>query len=213
MTLFTSTYPSTERHAELRHCLRVNAEVFDHVYLLGPRWDHGVQSSKISNVRMSHRPTYAELLKFAEMMVFEREVFVIANSDIEIPAAAVEQFTSLPPNSAYALSRYNPTPQGLTLDPRAMDVWVLRNLPENIQADFTQGRPYCHAVFQGLMREAGLRVTNPCDRMVTIHHHAETSPRTYQHGVDVVPGPIFYPLPDSWIDKLTPEEYQDYLIR
>jgi len=202
MKLFVPSYPSAERHDELISCLRGNLETFEQVVVVGEPWETGIEHEGLLMVNTGARPTYGELLGVAERMVPKGEVFMLANVDMEILPGGVDFAQGLPPRSAYALGRWQEGSDALTLQPRAIDVWVLRAPVPRIRANFTQGRLFCHAVFNGLLKNAGLKIMNPCHEIITIHHHAAESPRTYGIGVvDRVQGPCCYPVPDLWCLK------------
>jgi len=148
------------RSAELENCQSVNSLRFDAVMpVLG-------------------RPTFQEMVERASW-IGSRTTVVLANADIEFPPETIELLRHVDMGDhAFALSRYNPTPDGLKLQWQArgsQDCWIFQGPPKHVEADFPMGILGCDNRFAAELERAGYLVYNPCETLVTIHRHAQST--------------------------------------
>ena len=175
------------RHAELVECLRRNAacELVDRVVLLNERdesaeWK-GMPGSKITQVIISKRLTYAHFLQFVHDEVPKNVIVILANADMYFDSALLNLWSVKMEDRMMALLRWNVSESGesVIFGPRAdsQDCWIL--LSDSVKEkewpyatfDFPLGKPGCDNAFAAHMLRQRFLLCNPALTLKTHHLH------------------------------------------
>jgi len=179
--LFTSCYPEKkpDRLSELTLALERNCQLpeIDSVCVFLEGIEHPwVESSKLNERSITHRPTYTDFFGWAsELVSADNDVSIIANSDIYFDSSLSALARNLMPNQCAALSRWDVQPDGTSrLFDRndSQDAWVFRGKIRPIVPDFCMGIPRCDNRMLYELRAAGYEVINPAFSVKVFHLHA-----------------------------------------
>lgn len=193
INLYLSYYrdASDERQVELDECLLANAlhPSIDRVFVLDETGALATPFPKMVVVRATARPTFRDFFRFSDSVTAERDVNVLANSDVLLGDGF--QNIRLGENQAICLSRYEPEDDGV---PRVRvgggshDCWVWRGRMRAADAgDFRMGKFLCDGVLAEQLFRAGYELKNPVHGLMVYHHH-RSAVRGYGHH-DLVRGP------------------------
>lgn len=206
--LYTTYYREWHhrRRAEMNACLLLNRQIFDEVTVLSENCPR-LLNFEARWFDCSHRQRYDDVLALAADASPE-DIAVIANTDIAFTDPSAERSATdasraeldkinehLQPNEAYALSRWDVTPQGPRLFDKAwsQDAWIFRGPPKpSIQAAFHFGVPGVDNRFAHELDAAGYTVLNPARSIFSYHLH-QSAYRTSNISQNRVP------LPYLWI--------------
>lgn len=187
-------HPDEERANEIRTCLQKNVQCKDvsRIILLTEKdvskdWSY---TSKIQQVIIKRRLTYAHVLQFIKERVPKNTIVILANADIFVDDVHDLWKMNLE-HSMLSLLRWDiRDPDDLDtaqlFGPRAdsQDTWVL--LSDSVKEidwkyepfDVQLGQPGCDNIFAGLMLQNHFVLYNPALTLRTYHYH-ETQIRNY----------------------------------
>lgn len=175
LNLLTSYYKdrNEKRQKEIEFCLKFNKEsgYFDNVITI----DH-------------RRPTYNDFFEITQK--YPDHVNVIANSDIFFDQSILQAKT-IRVIDCYALSRWDYIRGGKIRHwarQDSQDVWIIRGKARIKSGNFHLGVPGCDNRIAYEFKQSGYRVTNPSNRIKSIHLHL-TEIRNYDQLKDNVPKP------------------------
>jgi hypothetical protein len=178
MKLITSFFvpENKERYRELLFCLLHNLTnpIFDNITVIVEPSIALLNNPRLTRIKMEQQPTFNDFISLIDGPT------VIANSDIifgNILLALVD-------NECFALTRWELPDSGIeTFEPRAdsQDSWVFNTKPA-IDAPFCMGVRGCDNRLAYLLKESGLKVSNPSLTVKTYHVHNDKS-RNYSKQV------------------------------
>ena len=197
LTLFAQYYiPKTaKRQAEIDKCFHSNIAnpLISRFVILFEREEHmGLfpNNPKITKKFHPDRMTYGHWLKETQLLS-PGNLSLLVNSDIYLTESIQHLIDSRPQmqegKNFLALTRYNPSDTGFDLNSNphwCQDTWgVVRgeeNFPSALlqEAAFELGQPACDNKIAYVMHSYGYSVTNPCERVVSVHLQADTE-RSY----------------------------------
>ncbi len=177
--LFTSYYAESNRVRlrEILNCLQRNLDcnLFGEVCLfLEGECEIPLESAKLTVRRTAQRPQYADYFQWANQIASDRDITVVANSDICFNQTLVPLFRLLSSDCCAALSRWDLLIDGTErLFDRAdsQDAWVFRGKIESTVSDFCVGIPRCDNRILYELRAAGYQVINPAFSVKALHLH------------------------------------------
>ena len=185
---------SEERQEEIDMCVRKNIENphIARVHLLLEkemdlsRFDQdGIRTHIIGR-----RLRYTDAFDYANTKLAGR-LCAVANVDIYFDESLAHLKTASLSNKCLALTRYN-----LDDDDRlvfhgqcnSQDVWIFRAPLPNVFGNFYLGKPGCDNRIAYELKKAGLKLSNPFKKIITVHVH-RTGKRNYDSAKETVPGP------------------------
>jgi len=180
--LFTSFFDSGHagRQRELSKCLNEN--------LANPEIDQVFVSSDAElfahsklTVRYQDRPTYQTLIDWANEVVTDKDVTVIANSDIYFDATIRWPHGVNMGSTMIALSRWDVLPNGfkrLIAYEHSQDTWIFKGKITLTGIDYYMGKLGCDERIAFDANEQGYRVVNTAKDIIT-HHLHNTNIRSY----------------------------------
>ncbi|WP_164919517.1 exostosin domain-containing protein [Hansschlegelia zhihuaiae] len=183
--------PASEaRRSELEECLARNvdcAQIKQIILLIDDDAVPHVESAKIKILKLDHRPTYADWVKYSYSLA-EDSISIIANADIYFDASVekLKDLLSYDPTAFVAISRYDRVAGVETLHANphwSQDAWAFLpsaapNPHRDKWLDFPLGIPRCDNKVAYVFAVYGHRVYNPCGQVKIVHLH-ETGLRTY----------------------------------
>lgn len=211
--------PDTVRQQEIDFCLRQNVEnpFIDRVHIMAlepvdlGKWPIG--RAKVRQVEREARLTFAECFDYVRAEVSEGVICIIANADIffddTLSLLKLQEMEA----RAFALLRYEyledgsielhgTNPRAPTYHPNILrggsqDSWIFRTpLPpiEDRAAFFVGGVHLCDSKINWILHNAGLKVTNPCYSLRSIHYHRSQTRHTIRDPQCSEP-PFYCPSP------------------
>jgi len=227
-------HTNKERHAELQECVRRNCAnpFIDRIVMLNEKdyakeWSAFPGSTKIRQVIIGKRLTYAHYLQYVHDIVPPNTFTVLSNLDIYLDTESLVDLWKIPmQNRLLALLRYDVTSKSDMVDasdavlfgPRAdsQDTWILhaasvKETEWNYSVfDFPLGQPGCDNAFAGHMLTHRYVITNPALTLKTFHVH--TSGIRGYNKADTITSPLYINIvPTHIIDtqqKQVPEVFQ-----
>lgn len=173
--LFSSYFQSGDpsRDSELRTCLNRNlsGDTFDHVYLYS---ESEVPSNHKLTVRYQGRPTYQNLIDWANDVSHDGDVVVIANSDIYFDNTLNWSHNVPMEMTCIALSRWDVAPNGskkLFAYEHSQDSWIFKGKINIKGANYYMGIPGCDNRIAFDADQSGYRVVNTAKDIITYHLH------------------------------------------
>lgn len=173
--LFTSYFKTgdTARDSELRTCLNQNLQgnKFDHIYIYSeaePPANHKLTT------RYQGRPTYQNLIDWANDVSHDGDVIVIANSDIYFDDTLNWAHNVPMEMTLIALSRWDVAPNGskkLFAYEHSQDTWIFKGKIQIKGANYNMGLPGCDNRIAFDADKAGYRVVNTAKDIITYHLH------------------------------------------
>ena len=181
--LFTSYFDTGHagRQRELNTCLNENIQNknIDQIYVVHESGEMP-QSSKVTT-RNGSRPSYRELVDWANEVSQPEDVVVIANSDIYFDDTILWPFKAVMSRTMIALSRWDMMPTGhrrLFAYEHSQDTWMFKGKINIDGGDYYFGLPGCDNRFAYDANQSGYRVVNPAKDIITYHVH-NTNHRHY----------------------------------
>jgi len=210
LILYTQYYRARtpERQEELDHCLASNLQhpALDQVVVLrepdAPPLP-GPARMDVQELEEPERLTYSNWMQ--RLRKEPKAIGILVNSDIVLG----QGFEQLPavlntPDSALALSRYNPQGEGQPARLNkfthwTQDTWALRSdapITDSLlyASGFPIGYPGCDNRIAYVLWSHGLVVKNPCYHLATLHHQADEV-RAYDKNADRLYGGVSYVHP------------------
>jgi hypothetical protein len=180
-------FRGTHRLQEFGRCMRANCGLpFVQTVLSLSEFDmppHILDGTldKVKHTTTGQRLTFRRALDVA-MHLFEREegVLVICNADIRLDHPSFERCSAIDQKQCWALTRWNQHTDGtLQLQPRpdgSQDTWIFRlpikhSFASQIPHSIEMGTPGCDNCIARFIQRAGMKISNPCNSIVTIHEH------------------------------------------
>ena len=139
---------------------------------------------------IGHQPTYKEMVEYVKKTFITKEIVCIMNADIFFNSdkdhLLIEKY--LDSNSLFALTRHEITDPGHTIHsletcPFTVDVGGSSDtfifytpLPEKLDTsrmNFRQNLFGAENVFMKVWADAGYKILNPCDEIITLHLHQD----------------------------------------
>lgn len=145
------------------------------------------------------RPTYGAFFELMRQTLSPDDVGILANADIYFDDT-LARTAALAAGECWALARWeddNTTDLKPYDLPDGQDVWMFRGPPPAIDAPFTMGKPGCDNRIAYLLKEAGLRLRNPCLSVRCIHLHRSSVRRYARVPGQVVEGPYEMVYPEK----------------
>lgn len=166
--------PSYDRQKELDTCLSSNIanEHIDHIYVIDDS-ELFCQSDKVT-VRSADRPTYREVIQWANSVAQEDDVVVIANSDIYFDHTIQWPHTLPMKNTMIALSRWDILRGGarrLFAYEHSQDTWLFKGKINVAGGDYYFGLRGCDNRFAYEAQGSGYKVVNTAKDILTYHLH------------------------------------------
>jgi hypothetical protein len=187
---------SEARQCELDTCIRSNLgnEHIERVYLFldDTLQDVYFGDSKLSTEVLGRRPTFGDLLRFANRHLVG-STCVIANTDIIFDGTLRHLAEFDLRGRCLVLSRHDILRNGeLAFSgdeafPYSQDAWVLVPPLSGLAVEFPFGIPGCDLRFAYELAQAGILLENPSKKIVIRHLHL-TEKRNYDRSRDLVPG-------------------------
>jgi glycosyltransferase involved in cell wall biosynthesis len=206
MNLFVNYYKDTDpqRQRELDLCLLRNIEsglfkvhVLKDASCVLPEFAAGVTALDCSS-----RPHFAEFFEYINMRSGEKDVNVVANSDIYFDAT-IRLATQMNADEFYALTRHTIQPDGACVfygKSNSQDAWILRGKPARrlFTCLFSPGLPRCDARLAYEAKRAGYVVSNPSLHIKIYHeHHSGVRHYDYKAWSDRIEGDIMHVPPQT----------------
>lgn len=184
MILLTGLYqdPDAGRRAELRECLRRNADnelireihVFNEdVASVDVKSDPVLSLEKIRLIQHGRRLMYRDLFNYANQNLGGRNV-VIANADIFFDESLALLESHDLSGKLLCLSRWDVRADGSTVffeHPASQDAWIFRAPIRKFRNDFHLGLPGCENRLAWEAKHAGLKLSNPSRSIRANHLH------------------------------------------
>jgi hypothetical protein len=181
--LFSSYYDHNHagRQRELDTCLmnNLNSPEIDHVYLYCE--SGSVPSHPKLTAQYNGRPTYQNLIDWANDIAQDGDVVVIANSDIYFDETLNWAHNVHMESTMIALSRWDVLPNGtkrLFAYEHSQDTWIFKGKIRITGADYFMGLPGCDNKIAYDANHQGYRVVNTAKDIITYHLH-NTNERNY----------------------------------
>ena len=210
LILYTQYYRARtpDRQAELDHCLRSNLQhpALDQVVVLSepdaPALP-GPARMAVQQLEQAERLTYANWMQLLRQEA--DAIGILINADIAL-AEGFEQLEAVlnTPETALALSRYNPQADGQPARLNkfthwTQDTWALRSdapISDSLlyASGFPIGYPGCDNRIAYVLWSHGLAVKNPCYHLETLHYQADDN-RHYDKNGDRLYGGVSYVHP------------------
>jgi len=211
------------RHSELLHALEKNLQlnwlekvvlmIDDDTFSNAPP-----PSKKIIIERLSRRPQYADWIRLSALYANDKHLSICANADIELLSDFFSRASNelQRPKTLLCITRYElssanaPT---LRENPHwTQDTWCLTGddaaeiKPALIQElNIPFGVPRCDNRLPYAFWLRNWEINNPCQRIVTLHHHRETS-RSYSKKDTTILGGVLFVHPSEVASKPSPLE-------
>lgn len=137
--------------------------------------------------------TYNYFFNQINKITDSEDINIISNSDIFLDDSILH-CNDIKNNECYALCRWEYKSQSIiTFANRvdSQDVWIFRGRVNNINGDFTLGKPGCDNRIAYEIKQAGYNIKNPSKTIKTYHVH-NSNIRNYNiknYKQQVVPGP------------------------
>ena len=222
LILYTQAYRArtAKRQEELDHCLRSNLQhpALDQVVVLrepdAPPLP-GPARIPVEEIEEAGRLTYAGWMRLVQLQ--PDAIGILINADIAL-GEGIEQIRQVlnTPESAMALSRYNP--QGVGQPPKlnsfphwTQDTWAVRSdapFSDSLlyASSFPIGYPGCDNRIAYVLWSHGLAVKNPCYAITTLHHQADEG-RAYDKNADRLYGGVSYVHPTLALQEVSELEH------
>jgi len=198
---------SEVRQKEVDACLRRNIECehIRHVHILTEEpmdLNHFQKGDKLVQYVQGSWLSYRDAILYAHRFL-PGKVVIIANADIHMDSSLGLVRDMDLSGRCLALTRHDVVNGGKARSfnagaaPISQDAWVFKApLPEGVlpNVEFLFGKPGCDNRMAYELRRVGIRVTNPCFRVIANHLH-ESDLRNYVHGRDTVHGAYAAVLP------------------
>lgn len=181
--LFTSYFDSGNpaRDRELNTCLvnNLNSPHIDHVYVYSE--SNNLPTHTKLTPQYNGRPTYQNLIDWANDIADPTDVVVIANSDIYFDETLNWAHNVNMGSTLIALSRWDVAPNGtkrLFAYEHSQDTWIFKGKIRIEGADYFMGLPGCDNKIAHDADHQGYRVVNTAKDIITYHLH-NTNVRSY----------------------------------
>ena len=204
INLFINYYvlPNEERQSELDYCIKRNIDnpLIDKIYIfLDKKIEfYTTKPEKVHLVNIT-RPTYSIILSYINSKdCFKDSYNIISNTDLyfDYTLSLLEKIDMN--NTCVVLNRWNVQPtdgSSIFLETKgSQDVWIFKGkINEKLirTANFYLGKRCCDNVFLYNLMESGYRTVCP-SYDIRAHHIHNVDFRTWQWGVDEVPGKHMY---------------------
>ena len=195
MILMTGSYndPNPARRAELRECLRRNAEneLIEEIYLFNEEAsvpadlesDQLLTLDKIRLIPHGHRLTYRDLFDYSNRHLPGRSI-IIANADIFFDHTLEYLRGHNLSGKLLCLSRWDVQPDGsinFFEHAGSQDAWIFTAPICQFRCDFQLGVPACDNRLAWEAHQAGLEVINPARSVRACHLHLSQVRRYREH--------------------------------
>src|SRR6201988_4751937 len=202
MILMLGSYndPDPARHAELRECLRRNAEneLIEEIYLFNEEAsepadlesDPLLTPDKIRLIPHGRRLTYRDFFDYSNRHLAGRRV-IIANADIFFDHTLEYLQGHNLSGKLLCLSRWDVQPDGsinFFEHAASQDAWIFTAPIRQFRSEFQLGVPACDNRLAWEAHRAGLQVINPARSVRACHLHL-SQVRRYSEG-DRLTGPV-----------------------
>lgn len=133
-------------------------------------------------------PTYRDFFNRINELTSPNDINIICNSDIFFDETIMLS-TGISTKEIYALSRWewNGDQSKLRDIENSQDTWIVRGKIENVNGDFSLGKPFCDNRIAHEFKKAGYKVSNPSKSIKTYHFHG--SGIRHYSAKDNIPGP------------------------
>jgi len=181
--LFTSFYQTGDlgRDNEIHCCLNNNilGDKIDHIYAYSEH-PYPLSNDKVT-MKYDGRPTYQNLINWANDISKPDDVVVIANSDIYFDDTLNWAHNVPMEMTCLALSRWDVAPnmsKKLFAYEHSQDSWIFKGKIKLTGASYYMGLPGCDNRIAYDLDKAGYRVKNTAKDIITYHLH-NSNHRTY----------------------------------
>lgn len=208
--LYTTYYNESKpaRRQELNSCLQRNLNnlVLSSVTVFNDGGDlSAFACEKLKVIDIAQRPRYQDFFQYINEHGSNKDIHIIANTDIYFDAhIAVLQYLDLK-DKALALSRWDTTgfkrPR-LYNNGASQDVWIFKGpIKPALQADFPLGVPRCDNRLMYELEQARYTVLNPSFSIKSYHIHEGQRELVYTEADNVyeIPPPYRYKYPHNWL--------------
>lgn len=178
IALFTTYYrdKNKARAKEIDKCLKlnINNNTFSNVVVFVEHGDLPVPYYRENTIiaMVKHRPYYSDIISVANNI--GADYSIICNSDIYFDDS-LSRLRNMAKDEVYALSRWDCKRDGtieLLNHKDSQDTWIFKGkISDQLRCDFSMGKAGCDNRLAHELVQAGYRVSNPSQDIVTRHLH------------------------------------------